>query len=286
MGRGRIALGLTGPFPTVTYTAHTSLVTGASPDRHGILANRPFDPKYENQAGWYWYAESIKAETLWDAARAAGKTTGAVYWPVTVGARIDDNFPQMWRAKVDEDDKLLRALMSPSLVAGYARDYPLLPAEHRTDHERGDAAEYLLRERKDDLTLVYFTDLDEAEHAHGPGSREALATLERIDAKLRARASRDRRRGRYAANDGLRRLGPRLPAGHDCGASGRHLEGRRPLRRERGGCGDGLASGGGGRGGPCRDLPERPDRPGAPRRGERRPRVRGRRSEVRDPEGV
>jgi len=184
MGRGRIALGLTGPFPTVTYTAHTSLVTGASPDRHGILANRPFDPKYENQAGWYWYAESIKAETLWDAARAAGKTTGAVYWPVTVGARIDDNFPQMWRAKVDEDDKLLRALMSPSLVAGYARDYPLLPAEHRTDHERGDAAEYLLRERKDDLTLVYFTDLDEAEHAHGPGSREALATLERIDAEL------------------------------------------------------------------------------------------------------
>jgi predicted AlkP superfamily pyrophosphatase or phosphodiesterase len=184
MARGRFAAGVTGTFPTVTYTAHTTLVTGARPNRHGILSNRPFDPMFQNEGGWSWYSEAIKAETLWDAARAAGKTTGSDYWPVTVGAHIDDDFPQFWRAKDDEDDKLLRALMTPGLAAAYGREYHALPAEHRTDTERGDAAEFLVRERRHDLTLVYFTDLDEAEHAHGPGSPEALATLERIDVQL------------------------------------------------------------------------------------------------------
>jgi predicted AlkP superfamily pyrophosphatase or phosphodiesterase len=184
MKRGRYAEGVTGTWPTVTYPAHTTLVTGARPNRHGILSNRPFDPTYQNQGGWNWYAESIKADTLWAAARRAGKTTGSVYWPVTVGAAIDDDFPQFWRAKVDEDDKLLRALTTPGLAEAYAREYGALPAEHRTDAERANAAEFLLRERRHDLTLVYFTDLDEAEHAFGPGSKEALATLEHIDAQL------------------------------------------------------------------------------------------------------
>ena len=184
MQRGRYAEAVIGTSPTVTYPAHTTLVTGARPNHHGILTNRPFDPTYRNEGGWNWYAESIKADTLWAALRRAGKTTGAVYWPVTVGAAIDESFPQVWRAKVDEDDKLLRALMTPGLAERYERAYGPLPAEHRTDYERGNAAELLLREGRHDLTLVYFTDLDEAEHEFGPGSREAMATLERIDGEL------------------------------------------------------------------------------------------------------
>lgn len=184
MARGRYAEAMIGTWPTVTYPAHTTLVTGARPSRHGILANRVFDPTYCNQGGWRWYAEDIKADTLWAAARRAGKTSGSVYWPVTVGAAIDDNFPQMWRAKCDADDPLLRSLMTPGLADAYEREYGALPAEHRTDHQRGNAAEFLVRERRHDLTLVYFTDLDDAQHAYGPGSRQALATLEKIDAEL------------------------------------------------------------------------------------------------------
>lgn len=184
MQRGRYAEGVVGVWPTVTYPAHTTLVTGARPGRHGVAANRPFDPTYRNRDGWNWYSESIKADTLWDAAHRVGKTTAAVFWPVSVGAHIDDNFPQIWRAENDEDDKLLRALASPGLAATFEHEYHALPAEQRTDHERGDAAEFLVRERRRDLTLVYFTDLDDAQHAHGPGSVEALATLERIDAEV------------------------------------------------------------------------------------------------------
>src|SRR4030095_13098093 len=71
--------------PALTYPAHTTLVTGVSPERHGILQNKPFDPLGRTADGWYWYAEDIRVPTLWDAAARAGLATASVDWPVTVG---------------------------------------------------------------------------------------------------------------------------------------------------------------------------------------------------------
>ena len=51
---GAHARGVAGVLPTVTYPSHTTLVTGVSPARHGILANTPFDPLGKNLDGWYW----------------------------------------------------------------------------------------------------------------------------------------------------------------------------------------------------------------------------------------
>ncbi len=48
---GSYATGVTGVTPTVTYPSHTTLVTGVSPARHGILNNSPFDPLSTN-AEW------------------------------------------------------------------------------------------------------------------------------------------------------------------------------------------------------------------------------------------
>src|SRR5947207_3629095 len=68
MATGSRAQGMESVWPTVTYPAHTTLVTGVSPARHGILANGPFDPFVKNWDGWYWYAEAISIKTLWTAA--------------------------------------------------------------------------------------------------------------------------------------------------------------------------------------------------------------------------
>jgi predicted AlkP superfamily pyrophosphatase or phosphodiesterase len=43
------ATGVAGVLPTVTYPSHATLVTGVAPARHGILANRPFDPRHESR---------------------------------------------------------------------------------------------------------------------------------------------------------------------------------------------------------------------------------------------
>ena len=81
-------------FPALTYPGHTTLVTGALPARHGITHNKHFEPVADPP--WIKDASLIKVPALWDAVRAAGGTTGAVLWPITDGAAIDWNLPDIW----------------------------------------------------------------------------------------------------------------------------------------------------------------------------------------------
>jgi predicted AlkP superfamily pyrophosphatase or phosphodiesterase len=168
-------------WPTVTYPAHTTLVTGVKPAKHGIVNNLPFDPLGQNFDGWYWYASEIKVPTLWDVAREKGWTTANVYWPVTVGAKFDWSFPQIWRARNDEDDKLMRALSTPGLSDEVAAKYGRIPGERRDDTARTEGAEYILANKHPELSFVYLTDLDTIQHGWGPHTPKAFETLEAID---------------------------------------------------------------------------------------------------------
>src|SRR5512138_2767191 len=71
MREGSYARGVVGVVPTITYPSHTTLMTGVAPAIHGIHSNTTFDPLGRNAEGWYWYAEDIKAQTLWAAAAQA-----------------------------------------------------------------------------------------------------------------------------------------------------------------------------------------------------------------------
>jgi predicted AlkP superfamily pyrophosphatase or phosphodiesterase len=177
---GAHASSVHGVWPTVTYPAHTTLVTGATPARHGIISNVVFDPFEKNDGGWYWYASDVRVPTLWDAATAAGIDVANETWPVTVGARIRYNLPQFWRARNVEDEKLLGQISTPGLLAEAARP-GRAPGEHNDDRARADAGLFLLRAKRPGLTFVYLTDLDTVQHEHGPMSKEAWATLERAD---------------------------------------------------------------------------------------------------------
>jgi predicted AlkP superfamily pyrophosphatase or phosphodiesterase len=183
-GRGAVARSLVSVWPSVTYPAHTTMVTGVSPARHGITNNVVFDPFEKNDGGWYWYASAIRAETLWDAARSAGIHVANVTWPVTVGASIRYNLPQFWRAKTIEDDQLLAALSTPGLVTELRASGRQIPGEHRPDRDRAQAAAMLIATHRPRLTLLYLCDLDAAEHEAGPGSAKAWEVLERTDALL------------------------------------------------------------------------------------------------------
>jgi predicted AlkP superfamily pyrophosphatase or phosphodiesterase len=184
--QGSFASGVHGVMPTVTYPSHTTLVTGVSPARHGIEANTTFDPLNRNFEGWYWYAEDIKVPTLWDSAASAGLTVANIHWPVTVGARITYNLPQIWRAGTADDRKLLRALSTPGLLSSLERKLGLYADGQsesiESDENRAGFAVQLIQEKKPELTLAYFTALDHTEHETGPFSPQSLSVLERIDA--------------------------------------------------------------------------------------------------------
>ena len=197
MTDGAYASGVQGVLPTLTYPSHTTLLTGASPGVHGIYANTTFDPQLRNQRGWYWYAEDIKVPTLWDAAAAAHMETANIYWPVSVGANITYNLPQMWRTGTDDDLKLQRALSTPGLEqdlsAGLGR-YPGGMEETVAEDEiRARFAIRLLEKKHPSFFTVYLTGLDTEEHLSGPFSQKSNETLERLDivvGSLRAAAEK------------------------------------------------------------------------------------------------
>jgi predicted AlkP superfamily pyrophosphatase or phosphodiesterase len=185
---GTYAQGVTGVIPTVTYPSHTTLMTGVWPAKHGILANQTFDPLQKNHEGWYWYAEDIRVPTLWDAASAAGRTTASIQWPVTVGAKINWNIPELWRAGTAEDAKLLRVVSTPGLLAeakaaiGEYRGG--IDATPESDEVRGKYAAWILENKHPGLLTLHLIALDHIEHEAQPFSPKAMAVLERLDAVI------------------------------------------------------------------------------------------------------
>ncbi|HUS63152.1 MAG TPA: alkaline phosphatase family protein [Kofleriaceae bacterium] len=175
--------------PAVTYPAHTTIATGVSPAAHGIVSNRAFDPLEKNQKGWRWYAEDIRARTLWDAAAEAGKRAALLQWPVTVGARVHLLVPEYWRAGTAEDLKLLRAVSTPGLLAAAEKRFPDLwkhpaLADGVVDQAVVDVAVHILESDPPDLLMVHLPVVDSMEHDHGPGSAEANAAIEAVDAQI------------------------------------------------------------------------------------------------------
>jgi predicted AlkP superfamily pyrophosphatase or phosphodiesterase len=197
MADGAYATRVRGVLPTLTYPSHTTLLTGASPAKHGIIDNTTFDPLLKNQRGWYWYAEDIKVPTLWDAAGDAHLKTANVYWPVSVGANITYNLPQIWRTGTDDDLKLQRALSTPGLEQELSAElgrYPGGMEETVTaDEVRARFAIRLMEKKHPAFFTVYLTGLDTEEHLSGPFSPQSNQTLERLDAvvgSLRAAADK------------------------------------------------------------------------------------------------
>jgi predicted AlkP superfamily pyrophosphatase or phosphodiesterase len=197
MADGAYANRVRGVLPTLTYPSHTTLLTGASPAKHGIIDNTTFDPLLKNAQGWYWYAEDIKVPTLWDAAEAAHLKTANVYWPVSVGAKITYNLPQIWRTGTDDDLKLQRALSTAGLEQELSAElgrYPGGMEEAVADDEiRARFAIRLLEKKHPSFFTVYLTGLDSEEHASGPFSAKSNETLERLDGvvgSLRAAAEK------------------------------------------------------------------------------------------------
>jgi predicted AlkP superfamily pyrophosphatase or phosphodiesterase len=187
---GTYAEGVTGVLPTITYPSHTTLITGVEPARHGILGNTTFDPEWNNQSGWYWYAQDIKADTLWDAAARKGLITASVGWPVTVGEHnIRYNIPEYWRARNNEDRKLLRALSTPELYDAAEKQLRTIQnpddAPLAIDEAYAQAAIYAIANKHARFVTLHLTTLDHEEHVHSPFSPQACQTLVELDKQVK-----------------------------------------------------------------------------------------------------
>ena len=188
-GEGAQAEEVVGIFPSVTYPSHTTMLTGALPVRHGIFYNSPFEP--EGQTGrWFWETSHIKARTMWDACRDAGKKTAAVSWPVSVGAPVDLNVPEAWPLdwKTQQVHDVIAPLITPGLleelereVTGKVNALTFSLDWSSRDIRSAQIAAHLLEKHRPSLLTVHLLAVDHHCHAHGrehPRVRQALSLVD------------------------------------------------------------------------------------------------------------
>lgn len=172
--------------PSVTYPAHTAMVTGVAPARHRIMSNHPVDPFNLARGGWTWFTADIRAKTLWDIAREQKKTVANLQWPVTMtqASRIRWHIPQFERARGPEEVKLMRVISTPGLHREIENEVGVALTEQSSDRDRINAALYIWENKKPDLMLLYTPGLDATEHAAGPYSEAAYAVLDDLAKEL------------------------------------------------------------------------------------------------------
>jgi predicted AlkP superfamily pyrophosphatase or phosphodiesterase len=188
---GSAAEGVQVAHPSMTYPSHTSIATGMHPARHGIVSNTMFDPPLGSPR-WYYEFEAVKVPAIWDLARGRGLKTAGASWPVTVGARIDVNFPESnqappdstWlaRARADSTPGLVDAVVKE--LGGFGENDNRNPVQR--DRFTAAMAAHIIRTERPNLLMIHLMETDTAQHADGPGSPAAREAIERIDAHIGA----------------------------------------------------------------------------------------------------
>lgn len=192
---GAYATGVRSVFPSVTYPAHTTLITGVAPAVHGIAYNSPFEP--EGPSGrWYWEADQIRVPTLWEATRRAGLESASVFWPVSVGAPIDYNLPEIWPLDPSIDFlEPIRANAQPAtLLSEVEREATGKLSQNNfsfgrlsLDEKSADIAAYLLTRYRPGLMTLHLIGVDHVQHEEGRSGASlprAVAALDRAIARL------------------------------------------------------------------------------------------------------
>jgi hypothetical protein len=180
IANGAYARSIPSVLPAITYPAHATIVTGVLPARHGVL---------DNAAGGEWFAKrsDIGVETLWDAAKKAGRSVAIVTWPSTYGAQVDWLVPEdLATSRIATED--IRKGSTPGLFDTLVRSTVrtgLMPFGHPDagtplDEMTARFAGEVVRRYKPELLLAHFLDYDHRMHVK-PHSPEACRALERID---------------------------------------------------------------------------------------------------------
>ena len=187
--------GMKSVFPTFTYPCHQSMITGTNPATHGTVNNGIFDPTGEHLGAWHWFANN-KVKTLWEAAKENGYWSASVAFPTSVGAKGDFIAPEFWWDGSELDSCFIDAVAKPQgiilemeqEIGRYAGGLDLTDAG---DAQRGKAALWMLRNKLEPVIFekpffmsAYFASFDESAHVHGVYSKEAAASLEKIDTML------------------------------------------------------------------------------------------------------
>jgi arylsulfatase A-like enzyme len=184
-------------YPSVTHPSHTTLVTGVTPRRHGVVDNNVTN----RRTGERFHitnlprAQSVRVATLFDVVKSAGRRTAAFFWPETKDdAAIDDNVAEVFRSEGGADPGAVTpGLLDELRTAGVPIDafyafYDDPFGQGAGDLALAQAAAHVFVTRKPAFTAIHFLVTDKVQHEFGAAhylSWAALTTADRAVGLLR-----------------------------------------------------------------------------------------------------
>ena len=157
-------------YPSLTYPAHTTMITGAYPEKHGIFHNEVLDIGNPNP-DWVWHRKNIKVDTVLDVAKRAGLTTACINWPTMAGApEADYLISEVWSEDPAADQHEVHRQNTS------AKALPILEKYffkwHRGDQPRLDffmtsCAADIIKSDQPDILFIHLAQLDHTRHEFG-----------------------------------------------------------------------------------------------------------------------
>ena len=187
--------GVIAAFPTVTWPTHTTLATGVSPARHGVVGNNYFDRATAKSVPLildriFNKDQTVQIPTIYDAAHQAGLKTAAVCWPASREAKsLDWTVPDMFEA--DAWPKYgTQSWLEELRQAGWPVDkqnaWCSMPGGGvPRDWLYTRMVRHVLQKHAPNLILLHLVEPDHVEHAHGPRSAEAYWVASYSDDRMR-----------------------------------------------------------------------------------------------------
>lgn len=173
--KGTACLTAESTYPSHTFTAHSTIMTGVSPDAHGIIGNVHLaDDGINSEKNMQ--PEMLTADTLFQIAKAAGKKTAFVSGK--------NNLVTLFSTDLDVGVSNMRLL-------DYLEEAPVLD-QAETDEEYYqmnlelaewvlDATYEVLETESPDFMMVNVQSADYVGHRFGPDSEELKNAVEQID---------------------------------------------------------------------------------------------------------
>lgn len=174
-------------YPSLTYPAHSAIVTGKMPDHHRIVNNTRFQPS-RKKPDWLYKEKYINGKTIVDVATEKGLTVATLLWPVMGGAKVKLNIPEV----------LVTRKYQTQVTVCLANGTPgyLLDVNKRFGHIRKgvnqpelddfliETAKYTIEKYDPDMMLIHLTDVDTNRHDHGVHHEEVTKAMRRHDQRL------------------------------------------------------------------------------------------------------
>lgn len=174
-------------YPSVTFPAHATMITGMYPEHHGVFSNMQLIPG-SDPTPWQWNYDFMQCTDIFRAAKAVGKTTAAVFWPVTANnPAIDYHIADYWAQGGTDTTThaFARTGSIPEVLEIVERHQHLFLGNEREHPQRDDfgmaCAADIFRTFQPDLLFVHPANIDGVRHEKGVFGPHLVPAIDDLD---------------------------------------------------------------------------------------------------------